>query len=268
MRCRFCFATFQDVKREVLPKGHLPEKDATQVVERLAEAGFSKITFAGGEPLLCPWLPQFITRAKSMGMTTMVVTNGSVLKPSWLASLAGHLDWVTLSIDSLDATTNRQTGRALAGKRPIDRATYRSLTELIKRYAIRLKINAVVHRYNWQEDMTDFIAAVAPERWKVLQVLADEGQNDQHIGDYLISPAQFRAFVQRHTAVGTNMVPETNAQMRGTYVMVDPAGRFFDNTSGRHLYSRPLLDVGVEHVLQEVTTDYSGFLGREGNYNW
>ena len=24
MKCRFCFATFQDVGRDVLPKGHLP----------------------------------------------------------------------------------------------------------------------------------------------------------------------------------------------------------------------------------------------------
>lgn len=43
MRCRFCFATFQDVKRDMrLPKGHLPEKDSIKVVEKLAEAGFEK----------------------------------------------------------------------------------------------------------------------------------------------------------------------------------------------------------------------------------
>ena len=49
MRCRFCFATFQDVKREMdIPRGHLPKDECLTVVEQLAEAGFRKINFAGG----------------------------------------------------------------------------------------------------------------------------------------------------------------------------------------------------------------------------
>ena len=56
MKCRFCFATFQDIGQEALPKGHLPREDSLAVVEALATAGFNKINFAGGEPTLCPWL--------------------------------------------------------------------------------------------------------------------------------------------------------------------------------------------------------------------
>ena len=41
-------------------------------------------------------------------------------------------------------------------------------------------------------------------------------------------------------------MPESNELMRGSYVMVDPAGRFFDNVEGGHTYSRPILEVGVE----------------------
>ncbi|MGL4598655.1 MAG: hypothetical protein ACRCYO_14150, partial [Bacteroidia bacterium] len=41
-RCKFCFATFLDVKNEVLPKGHLPKVDAMRVVKMLAEKGFQK----------------------------------------------------------------------------------------------------------------------------------------------------------------------------------------------------------------------------------
>ena len=79
MRCRFCFATFQDVKQTVLPRGHLPREQALVVVEQLAAAGFDKITFAGGEPTLCPWLGELIALAKQRGLTTMLVTNGSRL---------------------------------------------------------------------------------------------------------------------------------------------------------------------------------------------
>ena len=54
MRCRFCFATFLDIGKDVLPKGHLNRADCLSVVEALAAEGFDKINFAGGEPTLCP----------------------------------------------------------------------------------------------------------------------------------------------------------------------------------------------------------------------
>ncbi|MGK0362437.1 MAG: radical S-adenosyl methionine domain-containing protein 2, partial [Bradymonadia bacterium] len=55
MRCRGCFATFHDVVRDGLPKGILPREQTLAVTHALAGA-FEKITFAGGEPTLCPWL--------------------------------------------------------------------------------------------------------------------------------------------------------------------------------------------------------------------
>ena len=87
MKCGFCFATFKDIDQKALPMGHLGcahslsvvESLALSVVESLAQSGFEKINFAGGEPTLCPWLPDLIGRAKGLGMTTSVVTNGSLI---------------------------------------------------------------------------------------------------------------------------------------------------------------------------------------------
>jgi radical S-adenosyl methionine domain-containing protein 2 len=64
------------------------------------------------------------------------------------------------------------------------------------------------------------------------------------------------------------MVPETNSQILGSYAMVDPAGRFFDDLTGTHSYSKPILEVGVEQALQQVSFDFNKFLGRGGKYNW
>lgn len=66
MKCRFCFATFQDVEQDISPKGHLTREDCLAVVDALAGAGFEKINFAGGKPTLCPWLPDLILRAKEL----------------------------------------------------------------------------------------------------------------------------------------------------------------------------------------------------------
>ena len=156
MRCQFCFATFQDVKKSILPKGHLPKEQAIEVVSKLALAGFEKITFAGGEPTLCNWLSELIYTAKSAGLTTMIVTNGTNLTDAFLEANKNHLDWITLSIDSLVDETNLATGRAITGKKALSKEVYMELTDKIKQYGYGLKINTVVSSKNYDENMTDF----------------------------------------------------------------------------------------------------------------
>ena len=93
MRCKFCFATFQDVKKVAnIPKGHMPREDCLSVVDLLAQAGFKKINFAGGEPTLCPWLSDLIVRAKANGMITSIVTNGTRITDQWLGQMKSKLD--------------------------------------------------------------------------------------------------------------------------------------------------------------------------------
>ncbi len=273
MRCKFCFATFQDVKRDMeLPKGHLPENECLSVVDRLAEAGFEKINFAGGEPTLCPWLPNLIKRAKNHEMVTSIVTNGSRITDPWLDGLNGSLDWIALSIDTVDPEKLKRSGRALGGgKKPMTEEEYLGIIRTVKRRGVRLKINTVITSETWQEDFTDFIRSAKPERWKLLQALRVEGQNDAHIADFEIAPEQFEAYVQRNRIVendGIIVVPESNEMMTESYVMIDPAGRFFDNAQGAHTYSRPILEVGIEDALQDVSVDRERFLKRGGQYEW
>lgn len=272
MRCRFCFATFQDVKRDMrLPKGHLPEKDSIMVVEKLAEAGFEKINFAGGEPILCPWLPGLIRHAKEHGMVTSIVTNGSRISHQWLDKLIGCLDWIALSIDSVDPGKLIRIGRAISGKVPITPEEYRRIAGDIKRRGIRLKVNTVVTSANWKEDFRGFIRWLKPERWKIFQVLRVNGQNDRHIDDYSVTAEQFDAYVQRNCMVeqeNISVVPESNELMTKSYVMIDPAGRFFDNAQGAHNYSNPILEVGVHAALKTVSINPDRFLRRGGKYDW
>ena len=272
MRCGFCFATFQDVKREMdLPKGHLPKEACISVVDRIAEFGFEKINFAGGEPTLCPWLPDLIARAKEHRMVTSIVTNGSRITDPWLSDLNGSLDWIGLSIDTVDPERLIRSGRAIGGKVPITEEEYLNIIGEIKRHKIRLKINTVVTSVTWDEDFTPFIRAAKPERWKLLQVLPVKGQNDVQIDDFIITTAQFEAYVQRNRIVesdGITVVPENNEAMTESYVMIDPAGRFFDNVQGSYRYSEPILKVGVEEALKYVSIDPERFRQRGGEYDW
>lgn len=270
MRCKFCFATFQDVKQSILPKGHLPREQAIEVVLQLAEQGFEKITFAGGEPTLCPWLPELIATAKNAGLTTMIVSNGSKISDHFLEQNKNKLDWIAVSIDSLNPETNIETGRAICGKSPLSLDYYKSLIDKIKEHGYGLKINTVVSSINCNESMAEFIEYANPLRWKLFQVLPIKGQNDSNIDDFKISDEQFWKFVNSHSTLNsiTKIVPESNVQMRGSYAMVDPAGRFYDNAKGIHNYSEPILSIGSTLAIQQVNYDFPAFVSRGGIYNW
>lgn len=270
MRCKFCFATFQDVKQTILPKGHLPKEQAIVVVNELAKFGFEKITFAGGEPTLCPWLDELIVTAKNAGMTTMIVTNGTKLSEEFLCSNKDSLDWIALSVDSVNPQTNLEIGRAITGKRELSFEDYKSLIERIRKYGYGLKINTVVNALNVHEDLSALIQYAQPKRWKILQVMPVSGQNDGKIDDLLVSHDAFESFVKRHEHLSeiTTVVPESIDLIRGSYAMVDPAGRFFDSAGGGHKYSEPILTVGAKTALRQVEIEPSKFIIREGIYQW
>ena len=267
MSCGFCFATFEDTAGM---RGLNREK-AFELVGLIGKAGFIKINFAGGEPTLRPWLPELVRYAKSLGLDTSIVTNGSRLDAEYLDGLAGYLDIIALSIDSVDAETQRKIGRVERGrgKEPISERRYLELGEMIRERGIRLKVNTVVNRANRAEDFRSFIAAMRPERWKIFQALPVAGQNDAKIDDFTVTPEQFERYVERNRGVerrAITVVPESNESMTASYVMIDPDGCFYDNSTGQHRYSKPILEVGLEAALREVEINTERFLERGGRY--
>lgn len=75
--CKHCYATFQDIPGAKLPA--LSEADAKAIIRLIAEEPLAetviarKITFVGGEPTLCPFLPELVAHAKSLGLPDMSV---------------------------------------------------------------------------------------------------------------------------------------------------------------------------------------------------
>jgi radical S-adenosyl methionine domain-containing protein 2 len=173
MQCKFCYATFHDIKEKRLNK-----ENGFQLLKNLWETGkFRKINFAGGEPTLIPNLIEYITKAKQLGFETSIVTNGSKLTLDWVQNAKSFLDIIGLSVDSVCEQTNIRTGRALNGQ-PITFNEYLNIAKIINEAGISLKINTVVNKLNFEESMVDFINSAAPFRWKILQATEIEGQNN------------------------------------------------------------------------------------------
>lgn len=258
--CQFCYETMPDIH------SHLSLEDSLRLLALLREAGTEKINFAGGEPTLCPYLGELLSEARRLGFVTSIVTNGAKL-PQLLTHRAGALDWVALSVDSASEETQKRLGRGTGNhvRQSI------ALFDALHQHRIRVKLNTVVTRLNYKEDMSAFVRRVRPHRWKVLQVLPVKGQNDGIVDELLISTKQFEEFVGQHKSLqtaGFQLVAETNDLMRGSYVMIDPVGRFFSDAKGYHDYSSPILEVGVETALSQVYWNAEKFVERGGFYNW
>ncbi|MGB3590303.1 MAG: viperin family antiviral radical SAM protein [Nonlabens sp.] len=264
MRCKFCFATFQDVPKKLVPKGHLPKEESKKVIKLLAQQGIDKINFAGGEPLLCPWLGDLIIHAKELGIKTSIITNGSHLTKNWLEQYGKYLDLIGISMDSLHPETNVKSGRFAKGKGGYDYNTYLKLASLVKDAGIPLKINTVVSQYNLDEDMNLFISEVSPSRWKVFKVLPIGGQNEITDG-WSITETEFNDWLYKHKEQKV-LVPENNDAMTASYGMIDPAGRFYDNEDGIHNYSKPILEIGALEAFKMVAYDHNRFKDRGGIY--
>jgi radical S-adenosyl methionine domain-containing protein 2 len=264
--CPYCFATFKDdAVFDPVHRG-LPPVEAEKIITELAHAGFEKINFAGGEPTLYPKLPQLLRLARKLGLVTSIVSNGARL-PWLLQESPGDLDWVGLSVDSACEATQQQLGR---GKGQYVAGTLEN-ARLLHSAGINLKLNTVVTAINHREDMSDFILQVNPSRWKIFQFLPVAGQNDQHSARLLVTPEEFDAYVSRHRHLeqcGISLAPESNEDMTGSYAMIDPAGRFFSDVGGRHSYSTPILEVGVNTAFQMIKFNADTFERRGGNYNW
>jgi radical S-adenosyl methionine domain-containing protein 2 len=269
MSCKFCFATFEDTKIK-LPKGHLNKTDSLKLIDKIIDAGFKKITFAGGEPTLCKWLPELIKKSKDGGLTTMIVTNGFRMNSDYLSQLEGFLDWITISVDSLNPLVNFQTGRFYRNTIP-DENYYNDIIFNIKNKGFRLKINTVIHKLNYKEELDNFIVKSNPERWKIFRVLPIKGQNDKHITDFKINTSQFELFKKNHeylTKLGIDIVFEDNNDMLGSYLMIDPNGRFYDNLESEYIYSSPILEIGIQQAYSQIRIDYDKFVKRNGIYDW
>lgn len=264
-RCKFCYATFEDITTKGLTK-----EEQFRVIEAVSKSGlFKKINFAGGEPTLVPHITDLIKHAKALGLETSIITNASRIDAEWVKNIAGHLDILGISVDSLDAITNQQIGRESRGKQ----VAYSNLLEIAQTchlFGIALKINTVVCAWNKKEILTAFINQVKPFRWKILQATRVEGQNDKDYDAVKVSQEEFDLFCQNnqdHLLPGIKVVIENSDLIHGSYIMIDPLSRFYDNNTGKYQYSDKILEIGLEKALNQIHTNENKFLEREGNYS-
>lgn len=255
-RCSFCFARFENTNDN---PNTLKREEGLNLISRLVDAGMKKITFVGGEPMLCPYLGDYLEHAKDFGCWTMIVSNGSLITEKYLERYSHVIDWIGISMDSSIESTERNLGRGNGNHL----TNLINVAKITHKHEIKLKVNVTVTRLILQEDLHQILQEIQPERLKFLQVLNVIGQNDELFEELAVSKEEFYKFVDRHRDL--NPVAEDNEMMTGSYVMINPVGRFFQNTHGNYKYSSPILEIGVLEALRQVGFSWKKLVERGGS---
>jgi radical S-adenosyl methionine domain-containing protein 2 len=265
-QCKFCFATFNDISSQV-KTDKLSYRNLKSIVDLVASK-FTKITFAGGEPLLYPNLTELMHITKTKGALVNIVTNGSLLTYDWLKTYSSIVDFLTISCDSDNPKTLINLGRCDTKGKTMMPGLYIGLANFASSLGIKVKLNTVVTTINENENISKFVRFIEPCRWKILQAMPIEGQNNKYIKSLVPSIDKFRRYVERNSykLVGTNIrvVPETIDDIQSSYIMVDPRGKFFDDTFGYYRYSRSILDVGIDEAWKDMSYNIDKFKARGG----
>lgn len=268
--CEFCFHTTKNISI-------LPLEEAKEGLRLLSDAGMKKLNISGGEPFLKPVFIGELFRfcKEELGLESCsVVNNGSKVTEKWLDEYGGYLDVMALSCDSFDAETNRLLGRSEKGSASQHARRIFEVAEWCRARGIIVKINTVITRLNWQEDMNGPITELSPFRWKVFQVLLLDSENTgeatgslRDARDLVISHDEFEAFLERHKEQSC-LVPEDNEAMKDSYLNLDEEMRFLNCRDGGKRPGRSILQVGVKEALKDAGFDSKAFIDRGGVFPW
>ena len=177
-----------------------------------------------------------------------------------------YLDIMAISCDSFNEETNKLIGRGTG----THLNAVMAVSQMCKEHNVMLKINTVVNKYNYQEDMNAYIEKIQPFRWKVFRVLLvpEENGSEKTLRDvtrFLIDDEEWQIYVNKHKHQ-KSFVPEGNDVMASSYLLLDEYLRFLNK--GVADPTKSILEVGVEEALKHVYWDEQGFEERGGVYEW
>ena len=219
-----------------------------------------RLNLAGGEPLIVPTIDKVIEIAYKIGYDVSIITNGSRLTEKFIKNSGKKFSVVGISIDSFIENINIKVGRCTKSNRVVAFNKILEKIMLLKKInpEIVVKINTVVTEFNWKEEMFMGINSLKADKWKIFKELAVEGRKS-------ISEDKFNFFIENNVSkVKCSVFPESNDDMTHSYLMIDPFGRFYQNSNEKasYSYSDHIIKIGVEEALKQIDFDLKKFKNR------
>ncbi len=259
--CYYCFAKYSKHEKKEIQHS---KKDIEYLLENLYSYFSNKyirysirLNIAGGEPTLAQNLNYIIEKAYLVGFKVSIITNASKLNNKFIEINASYLSMCAISVDSLNEETNIKIGR-VANNGFICKNNLIKMLSYLKflNPLIQLKINTVVNEHNYMENMNNFIDSIHPDKWKILQALSI-GDANQYCKN-----GQYNIFVANNQNKSLKIYKESKDDMKDSYIMIDPYGRFYQNTHLDYEYSESMLIASVEEAFKSIKFDLEKFKKR------
>ena len=273
-KCNFCYAIYPE-KRSCF------SRDYAKVLSELAAlpgrvldfksgpviADSVRVNFAGGEPFLYERdLRKAISLSFYLGLKPSFITNGKLVSDEFIRSCGPMISTAGFSVDSFDPLVNERIGRQDNRGRQLTRERLYEMFQLFREVSpdTKLKTNTVVCQENVDDDLSQAMIELAPDRWKLLRVVPIHGAKGRGV-----TGRQYKAFIDRNARVtehsSLEFITEDNDEMHRSYVMLDPQGCFYqrlEQTGSEHLVSQPVVKVGASRALQEIWFDVPTYSSR------
>lgn len=248
--CQFCFRQ--------LGYRELFYNEAVEVVDKLVDAGITKLTFSGGEPLLWPNLIDIISYAKKKGLITMLISNGSLITSQKLKKLEKILDWITFSLDGSNSLMNDQMTR---NPGHFDRII--NLLKLLEHSNINIKINTVCSKINADDivKMVPLIQSYNIKRWKLFQFYSIRANSYQNADKFSISDENFSKIQTQINKLMSNssvlLSINTIKDLEGTYFTFAPDGTVYLSANGKDVIIGDIRKDSIEKMWQNYYYDHN-----------
>ncbi len=187
--CAFCSESARMAKWRHAP---LRGSEISAVLLARRKAGFSHVTFTGGEPTAHVLLPAALAAARQLGFNTYLTTNGGrFAEEAYAAEVLPLVDELCLSVHGPDAGTHD----AAAGT-PGSFARATQALENIERHGDRVYLltNTVVTRRNWDRvpETLAFLTSRPKVRHVLLSNVAPEGRAASAYGSLAVPLSSWR----------------------------------------------------------------------------
>ena len=256
-KCHYCFAKYTKCNMQEI---HRNKENITTLLTKLYNSigaiyntDSLRLNIAGGEPLLSKNLGFIVESAYKLGFKISIITNASLLTKEFIESYIAIFTMFGISVDSINTETNNHIGRC--SKTHNNNTAY--LKDTInflktKNKDMQIKINTVVNRYNYKENMGEFIESIKPDKWKIFQALSINADKNY------CNKTQYKYFLRTHKHLKSCITDEDKDLMTNSYIMIDPYGRFYQNTKGNnkgYTYSPILLDLADKDIANYLKVD-------------
>lgn len=256
-KCSYCFAKFNN-------DNELKLDSWKKVVDNIASYFNSKnimgrINLAGGEPMILPFLDDLIDYILSKDIKVSIITNGYYLNKKKIDSWKNKLTMIGVSVDSIDETTNIKIGRCTKSKKTIDYTNFIDTLNYIKKQDMILKVNTVISKINYHQDITELYNKVDFDRIKLLQLRVNKGSNDEAQKD-AITKQEFEMYCNKViNTVNKRIICESSDEIENSYVFIDPEGFLISNDSDSHNSVGNVLNEKLELLIEKANVNINKF---------